>query len=427
MHLWILLLCSILCFSGCARQESKGKIELKWSGYAYPAYDKFRSEESKKFEKIHPEVVVKYEPVPGDFRSKILTQLAGGTAPDVFFVPLGDISGFAKRGTLVDLTPYIEKDRQYFSKIHPLLMKAQTYKGRYYALPGNCGTNLLYYNKGLFDEAGLKYPDGNWTWKDMLEAAKKLTKQRNGGKQYGLLIPGYMWLFMIYSNGGRVWNEDMTKCIINSKESRQTIDYIRDAFVKYKVSPSPYEMREQGGGEQFIRGNVAMYMGNSWEIATIGIRSYGSKVKWDAIMVPPPEKGKRRMYELQYNSLGVCLQSKNPELAYELAKFMIESERVKFLVEVGDSLPMRKEGAELEYYLKDPNRTEKCREQGLKALQYVYDWADYWNPHIPYSEQQVIFDQNFEKFYLDEKISSDKILSEIEEKLNSLLKVYKSK
>ncbi|MDD4558305.1 MAG: extracellular solute-binding protein, partial [bacterium] len=83
---WVIsLLLSALLF-GCGQQES-GKTELRWSGYAFPAYDKFRYDESAAFEKLHPEVRIKYEPVGGNYPGKIMTQLAGGTAPDVFFVP----------------------------------------------------------------------------------------------------------------------------------------------------------------------------------------------------------------------------------------------------------------------------------------------------------------------------------------------------
>ncbi|MBI4356462.1 MAG: hypothetical protein HY559_01090 [Gammaproteobacteria bacterium] len=73
-----------------AKKEEKAnkKVQVRWSGYAFPEHDNFRYEQSAIFEKSRPGVKVKYEPVPGDFTSKILTQLVAGTSQTYFlFLP----------------------------------------------------------------------------------------------------------------------------------------------------------------------------------------------------------------------------------------------------------------------------------------------------------------------------------------------------
>lgn len=81
----------LLVNSGCWEKHGRDKIVIRWTGYSYPVYDKFREEESKKFEKLHPDILVKYEPITSDYKPKLLTQIAGGNAPDLFFIPMREL------------------------------------------------------------------------------------------------------------------------------------------------------------------------------------------------------------------------------------------------------------------------------------------------------------------------------------------------
>ncbi len=425
--LWLKMLGLVILISllaGCSTEQGgKGKIILRWSGYSYPVYNKFRSEQSKFFEKSHPHVIVKYQPVTGQYNSKLLTQLASNTAPDVFFA--ADLSTYISKNALVDLTKWYQEDTAYFQDINPALIKAQMWNGRLYALPGNSNVDILYYNKKLFDEKGLKYPDATWTWQDFLAAAKKLTIRNDKGRviQYGA-ITSTNWPSLILENGGKIWNKDKTKCIIDSPEARVALEFWKDFYAKYKVSPTPLERRDQGTREMFIAGRAAMYWGSSWEVATFKIidKIQGRKggLDWDATLIPRP-KGKKRFIGLVYTSLGVWSGSKHPKLAYELAKFMTQPARIKFLVEVGDSLPIRSRGEAMDYYLKDPNRPEKARESMLKALSLAKSYyRTIVNPNIPYLEQSQIITETLQKFTIG-NTPAGKVLQLIENKLNNLL------
>jgi len=410
--------------AGCSTQpgeEKEDKILIRWSGYAYPAYDKFRSEESKKFEAEKPNVAVKYEPIPGGMRydSKLLTQLAGNTAPDMFFS--ADLSSYISKNALVDLTEWYEEDKEYFKDINPALIEAHIWNGKLYALPGNCGVDILYYNKKLFDDRGLDYPDDTWTWQDFLKAAKKLAIRDDNDKivQYGC-ITSTDWLSLIVQNGGSLWNEDRTRCVINSPEAVEALKFWKDFYAKYRIAPTPLERREEGAREPFIAGRAAMYWGNSWEVATFKIKGSKGGLDWDAT-ITPKSKGKERFSKLAYLSLGIWTGSKHPKLAYELAKFMTKPERIKFLVGVGDSLPIRSQGKAMDYYLKDPDRPEKAREAMLKALSSAKSvYRTMVNPRIPYMEQGQIINQTMEMFSIGDT-PAEEVLRLIEKKLNNLL------
>lgn len=412
----------VILIYGCSRnkQEAKEKkILLRWSGYAYPVYDNFRFSESKKFEQDNPGIMVKYEPITGDFNTKILTQMASNTAPDLFFVP--DLNQFISKRVLVDLTDWYIKDKDYFKDICPQLMDAHLWNGKLYALPGNCSVNILYYNKKLFDDKKLPYPDDTWTWENFLEAAKKLTIKNERGKvvQYGC-IAAFNWPSFILQNGGKIWNKDKTKCIINNPEAVEALTFWKDLYAKYKVCPTPSEIREQGQKELFIMGKAAMYWGDSWEVATFKIKG-STPLNWDAVIIPRA-KGKERWIGLDYTSLGIWTGSKHRELAYELAKNMIKPERIKFLIKVGDSLPIRSSGEEVDYFLNLTDRPERAKKEMLKSLQFAKSsYRTGINPFIPSMEQGQIISENIDKFAIVGNISAEEALSIIQDKLNKLL------
>ncbi len=413
----------MIYISGCRKPETKegGKILLRWSAYGYEAYDKFRYEYSKKFEKINPNVKVKYEPIVGDYASKILTQLASNTAPDIFFIPDGvGPTDLAKKGALLDLTRYIERDKEYFDQIHESLMEAQKYNGRIYALPNNCNTDVLFYNQNLFKDAGLAEPDESWDWQKLLEAAIRLTKKDESGRvtQFGL-IPGYEWNF-VFANGGKVWNEDRTKCIVNSQETREAFQFLNDLRYKYHVSPTISDYHQQGGIEMFSSGRVAMYIGGRWLTAAFKIKKR-TELNWSIVPIP---KGKRgRATRLDLNCMGIWSRTKHPDLAFEMLKFLVSPESIKFLIEVGDSQPIRWKGEEVDFFLNEPH-SEGKNGIYLNAMDYAFSINQIYSTKVPYNQQKTIIIQSLDKMNLGQE-PVELALENLEKNINKFLEKNK--
>ncbi|MDD3927161.1 MAG: sugar ABC transporter substrate-binding protein, partial [bacterium] len=337
----IFLAVAILFSLGCGQQGAdSGKIELRWSGMAFPAYDKFRYEQSSLFEKLHPEVKIRYEPISA-YTSKIMTQLAGGTAPDVFFVPAAMYSGFVRRGVLMDMTPYLDKDRDFLKQYYPALLANVNYEGKIYGLVSNNSFPVMYYNKTIFDKMKMPYPTNDMTLEETVELAKKMTIRGSDGRarQYGL-INGLGWQQLGLLYGGQLWSKDGSKCNINSEPFKKAIRFTKDIYAVYKIAPYPREAQDMGNREQFIGGRAAMYMGGTYEIANFRILNRGAgKLNYGCVMAPVPRGGKRA-YLTGGNILGVNARSKNKDMAFELAKFMCGTESIKFLIGVGDSVPL---------------------------------------------------------------------------------------
>ena len=141
----------------------------------------------------------------------------GGSLPDVFWMHSNESQRYMSNDMLLDLTDKIKDSDLIDPENYPEdIWGLYTYDDKYYAVPKDIDTIALWYNKTLFDEAGLDYPTADWTWDDVTEAAKKLTK--DDGSQYGLGMrndnnqAGYYNL--IYDNGDIVSPSSVNQVII---------------------------------------------------------------------------------------------------------------------------------------------------------------------------------------------------------------------
>ena len=138
----------------------------------------------------------------------------GGSLPDVFWMHSNESERYMSNDMLLDLTDKIKASDKIKVENYPEdIWGLYTYKDHYYAVPKDIDTIAIWYNKKLFDEAGVPYPTSDWTWDDLTETARKLTK--SDGSQYGLAVKmdnnqaGYYNL--IYDKGGYVISEDKKK------------------------------------------------------------------------------------------------------------------------------------------------------------------------------------------------------------------------
>jgi multiple sugar transport system substrate-binding protein len=210
------------------------------------------------------------EPVPSDYYTQVQTQLAGGTAADLMwidqdhmgwaadgvFAPLTDCVANAEPGTAGDQTDY-----------YPGIISTAIQDGVLYGLPWIAAPVVLYYNKALFDAADLDYPTADWTWDDFMAAAKALTKDTDGDgtpDQYGFSANGWPPPHMfIWQAGGDVIGDDKATSPIDSPEALAGMDYYLQLAYNPEVSPSRDVIAEQGFGEMFKAGKVAMFMGGA--------------------------------------------------------------------------------------------------------------------------------------------------------------------
>ncbi len=154
--------------------------------------------------------------------------------PDVFWMHSNEATKYMSNDILLDLTDKVAaSEKLEMDKFPSDIKEMYQYDGKTYAVPKDIDTIALWYNKDMFDEAGIAYPDDTWTWDDLYDAAVKLTK--DDGSQYGIAMnPSNEqdgWMNVIYSMGGNVISEDMKKSGFDDPNTIKAMEYV-DKLVK---------------------------------------------------------------------------------------------------------------------------------------------------------------------------------------------------
>jgi multiple sugar transport system substrate-binding protein len=133
------------------------------------------------FEEDNPNVDVQVEVTPFDqYWTALQTAATGGAAPDVFWMNGPNFPLYASNGVIAPIDEQIQ-DSELDTSVYPeALMELYSYDGQQYALPKDFDTIGLWYNRELFDAAGVPYPDETWTWETLQDAACRLTDPAKG-------------------------------------------------------------------------------------------------------------------------------------------------------------------------------------------------------------------------------------------------------
>jgi len=286
----------------------------------------------EEFNQTHPDIKVEFQPITGDLVDQLTVQMIAGEGPDVFEAWGDFATNFAQSGMLVDLNPFIERDMtdEEIKDFIPSQWEANRIKdssGRIitYGVPRYLNNGILYFNATMFNEAGLISPielveDGQWTWNNVLELAKKLVRYE------GDRITRYGYKFVdpwnhVFSNGGRVFNypENPTQFVMDQPRALEALEYISDLIWKYQVAPS------DRWGVWLHNSNTAMdeVWGTCW-IADM-TNAVGGKFDWDIVDLAVSPNG----MQIPWAALDIWAMNgntKHPEEAWELLRFLTSRE-----------------------------------------------------------------------------------------------------
>ena len=281
-----------------------------------------------KFEETHPNIKVNLTVMePKNYWPKMRTLAFTKKLPDVFNMSSGYLEEWAKNKFLLDLTNYVEndldKDKFFFNLFEAGKRISGT--GKYYAIPFALVVTVLYYNKDAFDEAGIPYPDENWTWDDFLDAAKRLTKDKDGDGEidqwgfwfYGRYAHVESW---IYANGGRLINRE-TMRFEPDENALEALKFLVSLVKEHKVAPMPKEMKGIRQQDVFPRGLAAMWVDGSWNIEN-NRKIIGDKFRWGIAPVPVGPYGSKDVAYGWPDFVAISATTKHPKEAWEFAKFI---------------------------------------------------------------------------------------------------------
>jgi multiple sugar transport system substrate-binding protein len=182
------------------------------------------------FEKANPDITVKVQLTPWDsYWTKLKTAATGGSAPDTFWMNDANFAQYASGGAIKDLQPMLAKSSVSMSDYVPAQAKAYTYKGDVYGIPKDVDSIALWYNKKLFQEAGVQPPTASWTGDDLLAAAQKLTDPATG--VFGIVAQStdqQSYYTTIPQMGGQVISADKKKSGYDTPEAIKAITFWTD-------------------------------------------------------------------------------------------------------------------------------------------------------------------------------------------------------
>ncbi|MDR2538344.1 MAG: sugar ABC transporter substrate-binding protein [Bifidobacteriaceae bacterium] len=321
-------------------------VEINYFSFsANPDYETQLNDMVAAFEAENPGIKVKLELAPYDsYFTKLQTLLAGGTPPDVYEMNYENFVSYAAKDVLLDLSELVASDSIDLSKVNETAFKAYQYQGKQYGMTEAFSNVVTFYNKDLFDKAGIEYPTAEWTWKDEVEAAKKITDAANG--VYGTYSPVTMNEFfkVLAQNGGSIYDAD-GKLTINAAKNVEALQYMVDLVLTDKVTPTPAEMSGQESGDLFLNGKLGMVHTGIWMFGSFKDAPF----QWD-IQVEAGNTNKATHFFA--NGLVVDKNTANAEAAYKFAKFMsVGAAAAQIRVDNSWELPISTDQTILDAYL----------------------------------------------------------------------------
>ena len=327
---------------GCTRDPRSALRLMIWG-----APDEIRVVQSylDAFHRQHPEIAVRVEHAPDmGYRQRLQTLLRGDNLADVMYVDQADLAWMAESGGLLDLTDLVERDR---AEVRPEDFYQAPYEhyrhqGRQFGILKDFATLCVYYNRDLFDKWEVPYPQAGWTWEDFLARAKALSREGD----WGFLLetwPGELFPW-IWQAGGEVGRADPPEWLMGKPEhlqaSAEGLQFLSDLIWTHKVAPGPGVTRDAQGTALFLQGKVAMCTYGRW--ASMQFR-HVKDFDWDVVELPRHRTQATCLFTVCY---GIARQSKHPEEAWTLLKFLVSPEAQEMVAHSAQAIPARRSVAE---------------------------------------------------------------------------------
>ena len=349
----VMLALSGLAAAGAAQDAVTGEVSFGFWGD--PAEAAAYEAVVAAFEEQNPgiDVQVEYVPSSSDFYARLATGYAAGLAPDVFLINYRRYGQFAARQALVPVGPLLrESDVLNEEDYYPQPLEAFQFQGELMCLPQNLSSLVVYYNRDLFDAAGVPYPAAGWTRDDFLAAALALTRDLDGDgitDQHGLGVENSLIRFVpfIWQAGGELVDDldRPTTLTIDTPEARDGIQFFIDLSLVHKVVPTEAEVLAISDEDRFMNGTTAMLLQSRRVVPTLReIESF----TWDVAPLPQYEEAAGILHSDAY-----CMSAttEHQDAAWKFIEFANGPEGQAIAARVGRTVPSLRAVAESPVFL----------------------------------------------------------------------------
>jgi multiple sugar transport system substrate-binding protein len=298
-------------------EDASGEITyMVWDANQVPALEQNIAD----FNELYPDVTVNLDVTPwAQYWTKLQTQAEGGTLADVFWMNGPNFELYASNGLIEPLDGLVEAGAIDPANYPDIVADSYTYDGTLYGVPKDYTTVVMYYNKAVFDRAGVDLPTSEWTWDDFREASVAISDALASEGVYGAVMPysgQSAYYNTIFQADGFVISDDKKSSGFGEPEAIEGLQYLAD-LVADGGMPSPAQVADTPAVKWYVSGKAAMYWSGTWSIAEV----QASDVAADTDLIDLPTG------EVQAtNVLGlanvISAESKNPDAAAAFAAYL---------------------------------------------------------------------------------------------------------
>ena len=366
-----------------------------------------RVKQVEAFNKHFPNIIVNVDEVPEDYPTKVFTLAAAGTLPDVVRVWEPHVLEFGRAGQLRDLQPMIDAEPDFRPEdFYESFYNFPVIAGKRFGIADDWNGHLAYYNKDLFDDAGLAYPTVDWTWDDLVSMAGQISNLGEDTWGTGMFFGWLHWNYkQIWQNGGRIYNQDYTECLLDSPEAIEAMQFWADLGLEEEIMPGP-------AGEEphviFEAGKSGILRNGSWEISALEQVEFA----WDLVS-EPMQKERRTLLHTAFHVIPTTTE--NTDAAWKYLNFVVSTE--------GILIPTK--GASLIGARRSVNKEQPWVREGIDADWDLVPQAAEYGILVPappnVGEVEKFQADAFQAIYLGEKMAEE-ALAEVAPKVTEALR-----
>lgn len=289
----------------------------------------------------HPEIKIVPQTYPSaDFRDMLDTRIAGNDWPDVIRYTYQRLGKFKEADVMLDLSPYMTQES--LDDVSDAFLSACTYDGKLIAMPHHVDTIALFYNKRMFEEAGIRIPaspEDGYSWEEIMEIGRTLKEKYNlpyacaGIWETG---SGYRYLPFVYMNNGAVLNEAQDEITMNSPEVVEAIKFYDDMRKEDLIANTAFTGAATANS-LLVAEQVAFTFSGSWHCSYMEENMAGN---W-GVTYMPVRNGKTSS-DMGGNSIFAYAGTKYPKAAAIVVDYITNAENMKKFCETGSFIPVRK-------------------------------------------------------------------------------------
>jgi multiple sugar transport system substrate-binding protein len=333
----------------------------------------------------HSDIAVNLINIPssGDFRKRLAADFAAGTPPDLFLINYRNLGRFAASGAVEPLTDYLANSQLIKTDdYYPQALAAFQWNGEQICMPQNISSPVIYYNKTLFDAAGLTYPTDAWTWDGFLETAKMMTQDSdNDGATdiYGFGIDPTLVRAtpFVWMNGGELVDDPIapTRLTFDTPESKEALQWFMALQLTHQVTPDAVAEEAESSLSRFINGRLAMFMDSRRAVPEFrAITAFD----WDVAALPV---GKSQATILHADAFCLAAAGQQKEAAWTFLEFANAEAGQTILASTGRTVPSRIDLSTSPVFL-DPDAKPANSQAFLAAIPHIRNlplmatWSD---------------------------------------------------